>query len=103
MNIKEAMILYEDKLKALPNVWFVAIGKKIIDGKMTDKDCIVVFVTKKVEEAKLKATQIVPKEVVNFCTDVVELRTKDYTLGITDVSEKPWAVRKILASGVRQE
>lgn len=65
-------------LRKLKNVVLVAPGKKIKDGISTDKDCIVVGVSKKITPwskaaAQLGIANLVPLEVDGVETDVVEI------------------------------
>lgn len=54
------------------NVVVVGRGKKTVRGRKTDRDAIVVGVIKKMPEAQLKKSDIVPKKIKNLETDVVE-------------------------------
>lgn len=53
-------------------VTFVGKGKKIIDGKQTDEDAIIIGVVEKKPLDKLSKRQIIPKEVGGQKTDIVQ-------------------------------
>jgi hypothetical protein len=59
-----------------PNVVGVGFGEKETGGRMTGEQSVVVFVSRKVEEADLEADDVVPTEVEfggrTYRTDVVE-------------------------------
>ena len=102
MNEQEALKVAEE-WKKRPGVLNVAVSHKIVNGKLTDVRCITVYVEKKIAEAKLKASEIIPKEVKGMCTDVIELSTKDFKIGQTSVAKLPWEVQKRLAGGVTKK
>jgi len=53
-------------------VTFVGRGKKIVDGKQTDEDAIIIGVVEKKPLDKLSKRQIIPKEVGGQKTDIVQ-------------------------------
>lgn len=53
-------------------VTFVGKGKKIVDGKQTDEDAIIVGVVEKKPLEELSKKQIIPKEIGGQKTDVVQ-------------------------------
>lgn len=53
-------------------VTFVGKGKKIVDGKQTDEDAIIIGVVEKKPLDKLSKRQIIPKEVGGQKTDIVQ-------------------------------
>lgn len=71
-------------LLALPGCTAVAIGKKIVAGEVTDRDCIVVYVQKKAATAMPHA---VPAQLDGIPTDVIE-RTFDFRESATNPFER---------------
>jgi hypothetical protein len=63
---------YKRELMGKPNVVGVGIGFKIVDGQQTDIPCVIVFVKQKVAAESLSADQLVPEQVSDVPTDVVE-------------------------------
>jgi len=55
------------------NVFGVGHGFKEIDGKLTDKPSIIVYVKEKLDEEKISQEELIPKEIDGIQTDVVEL------------------------------
>jgi hypothetical protein len=64
MTIKEAKDLHESALLALPNVVGVGLGRR------NDQPVITVFVTRKVADQQLAESDIVPKTLEGYPTDV---------------------------------
>ncbi len=60
-------------LLAMKNVVGYGVGKKISNGKITNKDCLTVFVTSKMDADILSKTDLVPKTLDNVQTDVIEV------------------------------
>lgn len=69
----ETQAKHEQTLRQKTNVIGVGIGKKITQGQLTDVDCLVVYVTKKLPLINLKWQDFVPKYLDNVPTDVVEV------------------------------
>ena len=63
---------YLDKLFTLPNVVGIGIGFKVSKGVVTGDLAITICVSKKVASAQLAASDIIPKLLGMFKTDVVE-------------------------------
>lgn len=63
----------EKQLLDKANVMSVGYGRKIINGEMTDKPCIMVGVTKKIEASALTKQDLVPNKVNEMETDVFEV------------------------------
>jgi hypothetical protein len=63
---------YLDKLFAMPNVVGIGIGFKVASGVVTGDLAITINVSKKVPTAQLAASDLVPKLLGSFKTDVVE-------------------------------
>jgi len=72
MRLKETKERYKKQLRGLPNVVGVGIGKKIVGGKDTGQSAIVVMVAKKKPLSKLRPEQIIPQNLEEWKTDVVE-------------------------------
>ncbi|MDK2985857.1 MAG: hypothetical protein PWQ96_1499 [Clostridia bacterium] len=68
-------ILFSNRKKLLnkDNVVGVGIGKKMVRGKKTDEDSIVVFVKKKIDRNKISAKNLVPSQIKGVKTDVIEI------------------------------
>lgn len=66
-----------DRLESLPHVVGTGVGKKRVDGRKTDEDCVVVFVDRKVAETQLDDEEVVPRSVdcdgETLSTDVQEV------------------------------
>lgn len=63
----------------------VGIGKKSIDGLITDEPCIVCYVDKKIPENDLEDEDLIPETVNGIPTDVIEInrfRTRGDELGL---------------------
>jgi hypothetical protein len=66
MSIETVMRKYEEQLLQIPNVTGVGIGGK------RGKEVIIVFVKKKVRESALQPSEIIPKTLERYETDVEE-------------------------------
>ena len=66
MSIESVMRKYEAQLIRLPNVTGVGIGEK------KGKEVIIVFVRRKVSEAVLQPSEIIPKALEGYETNVEE-------------------------------
>lgn len=64
MDIKTVLKQHEEKLLQFPNVTGVGIGEQL------GMQVIIVFVTRKVPESKLRPQEIIPKTLNGFETDV---------------------------------
>lgn len=64
MTAESVLRKYEEQLMQLPNVTGVGIGEK------NGKEVIIVFVKRKVSQSELRPTEIIPKEVDGYRTDV---------------------------------
>jgi hypothetical protein len=80
----------------------IFIGNKIKDGKDTGVKSIVVAVKEKKEETKLSPNQLIPKQVGNFLTDIVEFKPDTWTIGETEPSKKSPSIQRRMAGGVRR-
>ncbi|WP_037469491.1 serine protease [Shewanella marina] len=72
-EIKSVKDQHEQDLLKLDNVNGVGIGYKESKGKQTDQLCICVFVNQKQTEKSLSKAQLVPKNIDNIKTDVIEV------------------------------
>ncbi|WP_078595908.1 hypothetical protein [Evansella clarkii] len=63
----------EDEILRKENVVAVGIGRKIVDGKLTDRPALITFVKCKKDECDLAEKDIVPATVDGIETDVVEI------------------------------
>jgi hypothetical protein len=80
MNIQSIKERYEEKLLLNPNVVGVGVGTKIINGILTKRKCIKIYVQKKVPLSKLKKKEIIPRRLDGVETDIEEmgrLKTQD--------------------------
>ena len=66
MSIESVMRKYEAQLIRLPNVTRVGIGER------KGKEVIIVFVRRKVSEAVLQPSEIIPKALEGYETNVEE-------------------------------
>ena len=66
MSIESVMRKYEAQLIRLPNVTGIGIGEK------KGKEVIIVFVRRKVSEAVLQPSEIIPKALEGYETNVEE-------------------------------
>ncbi|MFE2327480.1 hypothetical protein ACFXD5_26745 [Streptomyces sp. NPDC059385] len=68
---------YTDDLLRLPNVIGVGVSYKVVGGRRTDTDCVIVYVTRKEPPANLSALHRVPRELSvadeRVCTDVTQI------------------------------
>jgi hypothetical protein len=74
--MKEIAKVYQenqDEILAKENVVGIGTGYKIVNAESTDKPCVTVFVSQKLEEDLLNDRDIVPKELSKFSTDVIEI------------------------------
>ncbi len=70
--VLEVKRLYEEQLMKLTNVVATGIGYKIAGDALTNEVSIVVSVTKKLPEAQLTESTVVPKAINGTKTDVIE-------------------------------
>ncbi len=71
-RIRAAKERHEKRLLRKPNVIGVGVGKKIVKGEVTEEPAILVFVERKLPEARLRKRDVVPKVIEDVKTDVVE-------------------------------
>ncbi len=94
LDVQTSLEKHRDELMKLPHVLNVRMGKKIVDGKPTDEDAVIVYVTEKLPLKKLKVADRVPKCLDGAIeTDVVELKSPDFKIGRTSmdkISPEEW-------------
>jgi hypothetical protein len=71
-EIRDVKARFRQRLLAIPGVHCVAIGPKLVSGRLTAEPVIVVFVTKKKPLAEIRPEEVVPAEIEGIKTDVVE-------------------------------
>jgi len=64
MEIETALRLHETRLLGLPNVTGTGIGER------AGKEVIIVFVKQKVPESSLRPSDVIPKSLEGYQTDV---------------------------------
>ena len=92
----------EEFLFGIPGVYGVALGPKIVGGKLTSEPAIQVFVRRKRPLSELAAAEIIPREIQRVRTDVIdgsspveptagggERCTTGKITSVTDASVKP--------------
>lgn len=87
LAISEAQEDEQDALLDKGNVVGVGIGHKITEEKDTDKPCLTVFVSQKLDPDMIRVADMIPKTVGKFKTDVVE--TGEIFAGVNAVEELP--------------
>ncbi len=71
-GVRAAKAAYEDDLLERRHVVGVAVGRKVVGGRETDETCVVVFVDRKEDAARLAERDRVPRSLDGVRTDVVE-------------------------------
>jgi len=87
LAISEAQEDEQDALLDKGNVVGVGIGNKITEEKDTDKPCLTVFVSQKLDPDMIRVADMIPKTVGKFKTDVVE--TGEIFAGLNAMEEPP--------------
>jgi len=72
-DIKQIINKYKHNIFSLQNVVGVGCGYKRVNGRKTEEKCIVVLVNNKVEEKKLNDNHLVPQNIEEQKTDVIEI------------------------------
>lgn len=62
-----------DEILEKANVVGLGIGLKVKDGEITDKECLTIFVSSKMEAEMLSKDDLIPKKMGNVQTDIVEV------------------------------
>ncbi len=73
LSISQAQAKHTPSLMGKANVVGVGRGYKVVQGRRTDRMCVVVLVRRKVPHLALEAHALVPKDVDGVETDVVEV------------------------------
>lgn len=71
-GIVEVKARFESFLLKKANVVGVGVGKKIVKGRETGDDAVVVFVERKLPESQLKKKDVVPRTLEDVKTDVIQ-------------------------------
>lgn len=77
MNIQRIKEHYEEKLLLNPNVAGVGIGTKTINGISTPRQCIKIYVRRKIPINKLKKNEWIPQKLDGIETDIEEVGRLD--------------------------
>ncbi len=80
------------KLRSIPGVVGVGVGYKVVAGRTTKKLCIRVYVRRKVDEEKLRRSELIPTELRGIETDVIEYREPTPTPGLSPHARWPHLV-----------
>ena len=72
-TIIEVKAKHKMKLLKMQNVVGMGYGLKYKSGKRTDRDCIVVFVRKKVDLSELRSRDVIPEDLDGVAVDVKEI------------------------------
>lgn len=79
----------EARLRTLPGVHAVGIGKKVVAGKPNDELSIVVFLVEKKPLDRLPPEEVIPAEIDGVLTDVVEMEMpRLVSVGVNDLKLK---------------
>lgn len=91
-QVVQVKSVYDNSLLKLKNVVACGVGYKETDEGVTDKPAVVVSVSRKLPEAQLAATDLVPKEIGGVATDVVETGEFMAMLAASDTDpRRKWA------------
>lgn len=101
-RVDKVLDKYWRRLKRYKGVLNVQRGTKFTEGRNTKIPCIVVYVEEKKPKSKLLTSQIIPDVIEGVKTDVVELKTEDYKLGETSVSNLHPKIQRKIAGGVKK-
>jgi len=72
-KVERALHKHRKKLESKRNVIGTGIGRKVVKGKMTKQEVVVVFVKSKKRPEQIASKDLIPASVSNITTDVVEL------------------------------
>jgi hypothetical protein len=72
-RLSAALVKHQAALLDYPNVIGVAEGIRTKRGKPTGDRCLVVYVTRKLPKSKLRASELLPREIDGIPVDVVEV------------------------------
>jgi hypothetical protein len=85
---KEVLGRHWEELKRYPNVLNVGIATKWKDGVDTGVPSITIYVSKKVPESQLVENEVIPKEIEQISTDVIEVAPTSWNAGPTSISDQ---------------
>jgi len=73
VDVKEIVEKYQ--IMKYPNVvgYSSKLQKKIKEGKVTDVDCIRIYVTKKIPKTMLRKDEVIPEKIEGIPTDIIEI------------------------------
>jgi hypothetical protein len=71
-RVREIKERYTARLMQYPNVTGVGVGLKLVDGQRTNEVCVRVYVRRKLPEAQLQTTELLPRTLDGVTVDVVE-------------------------------
>lgn len=72
-KVENALQKHRKKLELKKNVIGTGIGRKIVNGKVTNQEAVVIFVKSKKKPEQLAKRDLIPATISNVTTDVVEL------------------------------
>lgn len=72
-QVRQAKDLHKERILSKPNVVGIGLGYKETRGKKTDELCVVALVRRKIPEAGLEPSDLVPREVDGIPTDVLDV------------------------------
>ena len=72
-QVKEIKNKFRDSILEKKNVVGVGIGRKIVDGQVTDELCVKIYVERKTALSRLTAEETIPRAFEAVKTDVVEV------------------------------
>jgi len=91
-QVQEQFLAVYDEVKAelmrIPGVVEVGFGLREKEGKLTAEPVFRVYVQQKLPEAEVPASQVIPKEIRGFPTDVITERKRIPILGFNDENDK---------------
>ncbi len=72
-EVRQAKTLHQNSLLTLPNVVGVGVGLKETHREKTDEICVMVLVNRKLSPEALPAKELVPQNLNNIRTDVIQV------------------------------
>ncbi len=72
-EVRQAKTLHQNSLLTLPNVVGVGVGFKETHREKTDEICVMVLVNRKLSREALPAKELVPQNLNNIRTDVIQV------------------------------
>jgi len=71
-RVREIKERHAARLMQYPDVTGVGVGLRLVNGQRTNEVCVRVYVRRKLPEAQLRTTDILPRTLDGVCIDVVE-------------------------------